>query len=127
MEVAEVAPRVGVGKLVDDDRNADELAAAVLDEPASGAGLGARLEPVIDEDDPVADTYGVPLDPELEFAPAIVAIRRSFQLFARQHAAVLADGDEANAEFLSDGGSENEAPGFDPDDLGHRSSAERFG
>lgn len=99
---------------LDKELGLKEIAAGLGDELGGGGGGAPGGEEVIDEDDALAGSDGIDVHLDgglavLEGVGGILGLKGEFTLFA--------DGDEADAQLVGDGGAEKEAACVDADDF----------
>lgn len=115
MDVAVLHDLVAAFELgeLDQDGDADDFGAGLLDEFAAGLERAAGGEQVVDDDDLAALADGIGVDLEAVgavFEGVVDAVDAAGEL------AGFANGDEPGGEGLSDGGAEDEAAGLGADD-----------
>jgi len=111
----ELSPGRGL-ELVDDDAGARVARTRPLDQRDGGERLAAGLEPVIDEQNGVGRRQRVLLEAQSGRVAAVVRRGGARVLGAGEQASVLADRDEAAAEFGGDGRAEDETACLDAGD-----------
>ena len=100
---------------LEDEREGDNLGAGLLDEAAERHRRAAGRDEVVDDEHLVAGNEGVFVDLQLIGA---VLERIGLGVDLARKLARLARGDEADAELVGDGRTDEEAAGLGADDLG---------
>ena len=86
-----------------------------------------RLEPVVDQEDPVVRRERASLKTKRRCVAAVIGRRCLCQFLAREDATLLTDGDETRMEFAGHRRADDEPARLDPCHLGYCPSSEGIG
>lgn len=103
----------GRGHLVDHDGAAGPVATTLLDHRLHGRRLAARLNPVVDQEQPVPGAHCPPLQTKFLASAPVVGSATPGHLLPREDSLALAYRDKANSELDGHRRAEQKAPRLD--------------